>query len=187
MSIPFIEAFPHDYECEAIEETRHGLPRWYYPGGSQFGGEDGYLIRVESKIAGPWQGIFAFGDLSTHVANGIYSCPDQRRLCVISNGEGYYVNADNPADCETVPLLPVLEVFPVPAVNLLVMHDWTDFAAYGPTGREWRTPRLSWDGLWDVRVEGTVLAGKSWCAPTDEAVEFQIDLTTGKCQGGAWP
>jgi hypothetical protein len=184
---PLVDLFEHDFECSPIEEISAGLPLWYFPGGSTVGGKDGVLVNIVSVTAGEWVGIFAFGDLSPNGVTGVYTCPDRGRLCVVSLGQGVYVAADEPPDNELVPLDPVMGVFPVPAANLLVMHDFVRFVAYDKDGICWKTPSLSWDGIRTVQVGESVLSGKGWDAPKGEEVEFEIELATGVFSGGSSP
>ena len=55
-------------------------------------------------------------------------------------------------------------------------------------GIEWTSPRISWDGIEDLKLNGNVLTGLSY-DPTDEIVEwktFEINLSTKEIKGSIY-
>jgi hypothetical protein len=57
----------------------------------------------------------------------------------------------------------------------------------GETGTLWRSRRISWDGIWDLREVDGRLHGKCWDAVTDCEASFSIDILTGELVGGVYP
>lgn len=51
----------------------------------------------------------------------------------------------------------------------------------------WRTQRLSWDGMMEVRVDGERIVGNAYDPLTDAWTPFSIDVATGEASGGSYP
>jgi hypothetical protein len=58
---------------------------------------------------------------------------------------------------------------------------------WGQKGTLWKTRRISWDGMGDIRMSGSTLSGEAWDAVHDTWREFHVDLETGVVIGGAFP
>ena len=50
----------------------------------------------------------------------------------------------------------------------------------------WHTPRISWDGFQNVRLEAEQLAGEAWSPVEDRWLPFSVDLETGRIDGGSY-
>jgi len=53
-------------------------------------------------------------------------------------------------------------------------------------GRWWRTPRISWDGIRHIKIEGANLYGEAFTPVGEMWVPFAVDLRTGECAGSAY-
>ncbi len=51
----------------------------------------------------------------------------------------------------------------------------------------WRTRRLSWDGMMDVRVDGERIVGNAYDPMTDEWTPFSVEVANGEAVGGSYP
>jgi hypothetical protein len=62
MSVEVDLAFPHDYECELLDELPGGgsAPRHFFPG-DRSAGQDGLNVKVEPRAHPAWIGTFASG------------------------------------------------------------------------------------------------------------------------------
>jgi hypothetical protein len=187
MSIEIRLDFPARYEVSAAPELPGALPVFYFPGGTQTGGADGLLVKVSSPDAGEWVGVFAFGYSSHKAKSGIYSCPDERMVCVVSRGRGYMARADDPSAWQQVKSYPVMDVRPIPQESLVVFADYTRLTAYGRSGVAWQTTELSWDGIKIVDIYGDSVRGTAWDSPAGGPVPFTVNLRTGEHTGGASP
>ena len=49
-----------------------------------------------------------------------------------------------------------------------------------------RTRRISWDGIWNLRVEQDRLKGQAWNPFDDSESPFSVDLKTGDVEGGSY-
>lgn len=177
--------FARSYECERLTEIPRGTqPHYYYPGASPLGGADGILIQVRPQNGKMWLGTFAFGRLTPQGVSGLFTMPDPERFCVVSKGAGCIVSAASPAEWEALCVTPIIDVRSVRAQGIIVFANFTELAAYGPSGIKWRTKRLTWDGLKIVEVTDTSIRGQFWDIRSETIAEFVVDLETGTHQGG---
>lgn len=135
----------------------------------------------------PWVGTFGSGYDSPYAVTGIYSHPDARSVCGISAGQGHIVRTDDPTIWEEVKAFPILDVRLIPIRQLLVFADFTEMTAYGLSGMEWKTSRLSWNGLKITEATPDFIQGLAWDAPQQQEVEFFVDVKTGHHKGGSNP
>ena len=63
--------------------------------------------------------------------------------------------------------------------GLILFVGHVSILAWGRNGEAWESPRLSWEGLTGLRVEGDTLHGLGWDMKTDKDVPFALDLKTG--------
>ncbi|UCG32358.1 MAG: hypothetical protein JSU68_11905 [Phycisphaerales bacterium] len=106
-------------------------------------------------------------------------------MIVISSGQGYVVD---PEDRKSIEFLGCTyeTVHLQQELNLLVLGTSADFEAVGHRGREWRTRRVSWDGMRNLAVIGCELHGEAWSALDDCWRPFRIELRSGAVEGGAY-
>jgi hypothetical protein len=187
MSVGINFEFPSLYEAKLLSELPANMPRFYFPGANSEGGKDGLVVRISTKNSSEWIGVFAFGYPSPKVKNGLYSCPDEQVLCVVSQGRGYLVRADEPSAWEQVRAYPITYMQSVILHNLIIFADFTRLTAYGKDGLSWQTDELSWDGIKISAVFGDFIHGFGWDAPTGKYVAFTVDMRTGHHDGGASP
>jgi hypothetical protein len=182
--------FPHHYSIErdVFLPSVHGIvPVYYYPGASRSGGRDGIWLGITPDEGTAWIGVFASG--SWRGISGIYSCPDGKSLCVVSDGLGYIVRTDAPEICEEIGP-PIREAKALPEVELLVFRDDTGLFAYGPDRRAWTTEPIALDGLTIDAIDGNTLRGHALVegditdADYVKWVDYAVDLVTGKRTGG---
>lgn len=50
----------------------------------------------------------------------------------------------------------------------------------------WRSRRISWDGMWDLRIENDKVKRSAWSPFDDREHPFAIDLRTGAVEGGSY-
>lgn len=179
-------AFPHSYEVQEFGEIpatgRLTIPQIFFPSPKGRPEHDGLWLKVKGSNGKTWVGIFAFGYSSPPAFSRILSSPDPDRLCVISRGAAYLVKADEPEVWEEIPLVPVLDVRPIPENNLVVFADFIRLAAYDSQGPAWQSPRVCWDGLKIVRVTSETIEGTGHDPTNSISPEsrFVVDLKTGR-------
>ena len=175
------ESFERDFDCEQLQELPHDdtQTRFYYPGATTMGGQDGLIVRVRPHEGGSWVGVFAFGKLLPKGKNGLYSWPDPKVLCVVSRGQGYTVQVDEPSKYQLLDVHPILGVFSIPGERIVVFSNYTELVAYGKSGIAWVSERLSGDGFTVNSVSDTHIEGGTWDPRMDRDVRFRVDLRNG--------
>jgi hypothetical protein len=179
------QCFPSQYEFEVLNEIPWGnVRRFYFPGVQTEGGQDGLMVKITPPGNQSWIGVFAFGRIAPKAKNGVYTCPNDMQICVVSRGEGYIVRTDNPNCFEVVKARPISEVHIIIERKLIVFADSWQLCAYGEEGLVWQTDRLAWDGLKITEVTTDYIRGEvdPW---TDEKREFIVDIKTGRHRGGS--
>jgi hypothetical protein len=82
---------------------------------------------------------------------------------------------------------PVVDLRVLSQHGLLLFAGFTSITAFGNSGIDWTTERLTWEGLTISAIDGDKLLGHGWDALADKEVPFEVDLKTGKHTGGARP
>ena len=77
-------------------------------------------------------------------------------------------------------------MFPLQQLGLVVFQGLVDFAAVRSDNSGWISPRISWDGLRDIKLHGSELMGEAWTPVGDAWVPFTLDLLTGHCADGIY-
>jgi hypothetical protein len=120
---------------------------------------------------------------SLPVASGfqaIAALPDGASVAVVNLGDGYVINAKNAADWNRVPVRGITRTLVSVQDQMVVFAGLTDLAAYGPSGLQWATEHLSWDGLRELVIRDRTVSGDLWDAPGSEWKKFRLNLATGK-------
>lgn len=180
------KSFPHSYECDQMDELPgiSLLQHYYYPGASTEGGRDGVLVRISPEDGRPWLATFAFGEITPNGASGIFSTPNPRTLCAVARGAGYFVSAAEPRSWESIAVLPIRDVRPVPHNGVIVFANFTHLIAYDQRGVRWRTKRLALDDLKITEVTDMYIKGEFWDIRAGAKGTFLVDLITGASRGG---
>ena len=182
-NIQFDSTFAHEYGCKLLEELPSNQTPHYYPGGGQ-GGRDGILVMVSPRARAPWLGLFAFGYASPKSKTGLYSWPAPDRLCVVSSGAGFLVNVNEPAEYVSLEVEPILEVLPIEAQEIVVFANYTELIAYGSTGLQWKSKRISWDGFRITTTNSNFIEGQVWNPRVEADTYFRVALADGNTEGG---
>lgn len=184
--LEFDFTFPHEYEVEQVRDWpgtgSFSAPVIYFPPPKTRGEHDGLWLRVKAKSGKTWIGVFAFGYTSPPAFSRVISSPNPESVCVVSDGSAYVVNTEKPEVWEQIPILPVLEIRPLPEHKLLVLSDFTGLGAYGNSGLVWRSPRVCWDELKITKITSETIEGTG-CDPTNslkQEMRFAVDLRTGR-------
>lgn len=77
-------------------------------------------------------------------------------------------------------------IYDVPNRNMVVFGNGLWFNAVSEQGLLWRSERISWDGIKDVRIDGSMLIGKAFYIGGGW-VPFQLNLEDGTFEGGSYP
>ena len=134
----------------------------------------------------------ALGYASPHVASGLWPVPavdsgkdgSSPECLAIAGGYAYLLTPGNPRETELLAMRPVTEV--VSSAEYLLLAGYHDVLVRAADGLTWRSPKLTWEGLTLLSLEGTRLTGAGWDLSTDEEVPFTLDLATQELHGGGY-
>ena len=143
---------------------------------------DGTLVKIQPAFSKQWVGKFCFG---VGELTALVEMPSKTQLCVISKGEGYIVDIDQPNTVTLVKCVPVKRVHVELMPHLIVFSDFTRFCAYSENGLLWQSEDVSWDGISEVMVGEEVISGKGWSAPKEAWIPFRVRTSDGRVTGGA--
>jgi hypothetical protein len=184
--IDFDFTFTRSYEVEEFVSLpgsgNEGRTTLYFPKPKSRPEHDGLWLRVCPSSGKPWTGVFAFGYSPAVGVSRVLSSPDPNRVCVISQGAAYIVNAGSPEDWRQLPVLPVTDVRVLVEHELLIFSDFTHLAAYGASGVVWESQRVCWDDLRIVTVTPKLIEGVG-ADPTNSSsyeMRFAVDLKSGR-------
>jgi len=171
--------FPCAYELgdppEMPGSGTYDLPVHYFPAPPSRSEQDGVWIRVCPHAGEEWIGVFAEGYGSPGVSK-ILSTPDLRRVCVISRGGAYVVDAFSPNDCERLPW-PVTYACSIPELGFLLFGTFSSLIAWN--GEVLWQSWLAVDGLTVTSVTPNRIEGHAYNPANDSDDPFSLDSRTG--------
>jgi hypothetical protein len=143
---------------------------------------EGFVVEFETSGGVPWVGNFQPG-LVRH--SQVVMHPDGERVLVIAGGTAYVIN---PATRELIATFgaQIEMVIADEDRHQLILGNGLEFEALAASGTRWRSRRLSWDGVQNVRIEGSALRGEAWNPGDDSWNEFTLDLESGDVVGGSF-
>ena len=175
--------FPHRWHARILPARPLILPprHFVYPRAAEEveRGALELMIRAEAK-ATELLATCALGFQNPIVPTGIWSCPNPHEICAVSGGYAYLINTAAPEQFTMLSYRPVLEIRPVPEMNLLIFVGHHSILAWGAEGLAWQSDRLSSEGVTIVSINGPPLHGRGWDMLTDKETEFALDLRTGQ-------
>jgi len=142
---------------------------------------------IQQEGALPFLATCALGFRDPAAPTGIWAMPDPDWLCAISGGYAYLIDVAAPERFVHLRYRPVLDVLLVGASDaqslrggLILFVSHVSILAWGRDGEAWESPRLSWEGITHLRIDGNLLRGDGWDMRTDKDLPFVLDLATGK-------
>jgi len=158
-----------------------GTPPLQFSATGQGMHREGYVVRFGPINGEHWIGNFQPG--ATRLFR-LIAHPNKAHAIVIAGGEAYEI------DPTTRSLVSVLgsnyeDIILVPSLNSIVLSDGLRLENYSSTGPIWKTRRLSWDGLRNIKIHGTAIVGEAWNFDNTWHT-FSVELATGDVTGGAY-
>lgn len=143
---------------------------------------EGFVVQFRQQDGNEWVANFAKGRSKL---NGVFDLQDAKYL-VVAGGSCYVMRADGRR--------PIDEFggeyeFAFTRDNgQIILVSWIDITVVEPTGMNWDSPRISWDGIKDVSLEGSRVSGQAWAPETGEGVwrPFSYDIDSKVLDGGSW-
>ncbi len=183
--------FPHTWQAKLLNGSPMIMPTHSFVFPQAVPGEEDALARgaswIEVKPAngGSFVAQCALGFASGTVASGLWSMPNQDDLLAVAGGYAYRIPANDPTATALLPMRPVVSVHAAPEANALVLIGFHDALVLTEDGM-WQSPKLTWEGVTEVAVQGTTLTGKGWHMPSDKEHPFTLDLVTQTLTGGGF-
>lgn len=176
--------FAHDFEAEILPNSI-GKKSLRIPDA----GEDveSLTVRFTPANDAPWIGDFARAFATDELPSGVFGWPDGKSVAVLSAGYGYVVKVHDPTGWVRLQPMPVTDVRIMPEAKLILFADFTHIFAYSAAKAEWKSERISWEGITITQVATHHIFGMAWDAMQDKEVEFALDVRTGEHTGGARP
>lgn len=147
------------------------------------GGRD-VLLEVRPAVGEPWVGHFKGGPEGL---SAVLPTPNSNVVCVIIDGQGYWVPVDDPKSYMVIDAVPIKRVITIDTKQLLIFVDFTRLTAYDEKGFSWTTNDLSWDGLDIKLITDDQIQGVGWDAAIGEEVKFCVNTLSGESEGGSSP
>lgn len=171
-----------------VFEVQGGLPP-YGPEALPFSAtgvgtrSEGYVVKVYQAAGTEWIGNFQPG-LSGF--NSVFHHPDGERIIVIAGGLAYAVNIEKPGDWShfggQIEFAECIE-----ELQAILIGNGLWFELHGKESLIWKSRRMSWDGMRDIRIEGVKLYGSAWTYHSpDTWSPFELDLSNGSHVGGTY-
>jgi len=133
--------------------------------------------------AQPFLATCALGFRDPAVPTGVWSAPGPSELCAVSGGYAYVIDTAAPEEFTMIEFRPVLEVRALIDEQLLLFIGHREIIAWGAKGQQWKTTKLSDEGITITSIENGVLHGTGWEMMTDKDRPFALDLRRGLLLG----
>ena len=144
---------------------------------------DGFVVRFFKTDGTDWVANFKPGwtDCST-----VKHFTKTDRIIVIANGLGYIMNPNETKPIQTFGIS-INTAIELKNGNLLISDD-IGIEILNDTGIEWKSPRISWDGIKDLKINEEILTGISYdpMNDLDEWSKFKVNLDTKEIEGGSF-
>jgi hypothetical protein len=144
---------------------------------------EGLVVRFFPST-GSWVGNFQRGYSS---CDEVFAHPDGQHIVVVAGGTAYVVDVEGHnlvihfgRDIEHIIL--------VPSNGFVLLGNCCEFEALGPTGKVWRSRRISWDGMRNVSLAGTIVRGEAYAPWDPEGMwyPFEVDVMTDTVSGDSY-
>ncbi|HVJ09021.1 MAG TPA: hypothetical protein VM554_11600 [Acidisarcina sp.] len=178
----FDESFPRTWQVDVLPNQPLIAPAraFVYPHDAEEADSGALQLLIHPARGSAFLATCALGFADSSVPTGIWTSPNPDQICAVAGGYAYLIQTLDPGTFEQIEFRPVLLVQALPEHNLLLFGGHHSLLAYGPQGRAWHSPRLSWEGIEINEISGNILRGTGWDLMTDSNVEFAVDLRTGE-------
>ncbi len=143
---------------------------------------EGFVVEFSPEAKSAWVGNFQPGMTGY---SAVLPHLDGKSLIVIAGGQAYVID---PLERRLVSVFGGsidAALFVQPEGPLVICNGiWLE--ARDKSGLRWRSRRISWDGMRDLRIENGKILGQAWSPLDDREYTFAVDLTTGTVEGGSY-
>jgi hypothetical protein len=167
-----LESLP-SYGPMYIPVTENGEP--YY--------SEGFVVKFYKTDGTMWVANFKPGWTGF---NAVYEFGIEDNILIIAGGTCYLMNPEEqkPQSTFGVGYESAIKTLD----GRLILQDLTDLTVFEVNGEHWRTERISWDGIKDLKLEGTLVSGLSFdpMNEKDQWIEFIVGLEKRNVKGGSY-
>jgi hypothetical protein len=144
---------------------------------------EGFVVKFFKSDGTDWVANFKPGWTGF---NAVYEFDIEDPILVIAGGTCYLMSPEEqkPKSIFGVGYESVIKTLD----GKLILQDLTDLTVFEINGEHWHTERISWDGIKDLKLEGTLVSGLSFNPMNDKNrwVEFIVDLEKRNVKGGSY-
>lgn len=183
--------FPHTWQATILNGAPMIMPTRHFVFPLAIAGEEEALARgalwlnVRPAKGSNFVAQCALGFSDKNLASGLWSTPNPDDLLAVAGGYAYRIPASKPESTALLPIRPVVSVHAAPEAHALILVGFHDAVVLTADGM-WQSPKLTWEGVTEVAVDGTILRGKGWHMPSDKEFPFALDLRTQTLVGGGF-
>jgi hypothetical protein len=141
----------------------------------------GFVVRFRAGDDDGWVGNFQPG-LSGY--SGVLYHPNGTELIVTAGGQAYVVDPIS-RKCSSTFGARIESAFEIPERNMIIFGNGLWFEAINEAGRVWRSDRISWDGMRNLAIQGSTLAGEAYDI-SGAWMPFNLDIASGDFTGGSY-
>jgi hypothetical protein len=145
---------------------------------------EGFVLRLFKSDGTSWVANFRPGWTKY---SKVFDFPTHKSVVVIAGGQGYIMSPDDEKPKLTFGLT-LTDVLQTDNGSLVCANNTDIIFLDNSTGQLWRSERISWDGIKDLKIIDDILYGKTYEAQSsiDEWSAFSINLKTKEIEGGSW-
>lgn len=145
---------------------------------------EGYVVKFRKRDGEEWVANFSSGWTDYYK---IFDFPEHNMVVVFAGGQGYIMNPDEQKPIMTFGLS-IKEVILKEDGSLICSDDIHILVLDNTTGDIWKSDRISWDGIKDLKLVGNKLSGETY-DPTSSNQPwsaFELNLETREVKGGSF-
>jgi len=159
----------------------YGPPPLSFPVPNAF--REGLVVKFIDTYGSAWVGNFAYG---VGELTEIRAELGRQATLVVAKGAVYYLDIDRQL-VRSGTTVPAKYIEYIEGIDLMVIGNGLWFEALNHSGPQWRTRRISWDGMISIRSNGALIVGEAYSPiGSPDWSPFQIDLRTGETTGGSY-
>jgi len=145
---------------------------------------EGYVVKFNKTDGNDWVANFKPGWTDYY---NVFDFPELDSIIVIAGGQGYIMTPDSEKPKSTFGLT-IKDIIQKEDGSLICSDNIHILTLDNKTGEFWKSDRISWDGIKDLKLIDNILSGRSY-DPTNSIkpwAEFTLDLDTKKIIGGSF-
>ena len=170
-------------------EILNGLPPYgpmYIPisAGKEPFHSEGYVLKFKKTDGEEW--VANFKPCWTDF-NKVFFFPEHKIVVVFAGGQGYIMNPDEQEPKMNFGLT-IKDVIQNEDGSLICSDDIQILVLDNKTGEIWKSDRISWDGIKDLKLIDNKVTGQTY-DPTNSNQpwsDFELDLKTKEIKGGSF-